>query len=254
MKLVFATMPRSGSEFLIKLTKLTLGEDLPVVSLTPGRQIESDGAHGKEYIQSREEGKGIEYFQKKEIEYLKLESPGADTLAYELSVHFPSAKWITSLRRIEDIIVSHFNIKKWGWPEEKVLHSYVCDLMCFEYLASLKKLFIVNIDAPKLFSLPKLAAFLGGRLPGKSVNDFIVDWRVINPLARQQQKAGEVMTDKIAPPHLTTLRKRHPWIDDIEARYMALWKPCALTATDGESIARSRANRMSAESVGSNKA
>lgn len=226
MKLVFATMPRSGSEFLVRLTGLLMDVDTSreVVSMTPGRFIDSDGAKLKDFILKREEGCPLDYFREAAPDYLKLESPGHDLLAYQLSCHYPESKWLGSLRSLEKIITSHFNLKTWGWSEDKILAAYLADLMFYEYIASSNRLFLININAPQDFNQQKMMDFFGIGEPGPRFGEFIREWRVVNPLVRQQKKAGEPVARKETPPTLVSLRDRHPWIKSVEQRYEALWQ------------------------------
>jgi len=230
LQLAFATMPRSGSEFVIKLTRFVMGDNMPgeVVSLTPGRIIQKDGALLRDVKDGLATRPAADVFRDLSIRCVKLESPGIDTLAYDLASSFPQARWLGSVRTIEKIITSHFNIKKWGWSEERILRSYVSDLAFYEHVAVAGRLFLVDIDKPEGFSLRSLLSFLGVDHPGQRAPDFVEKWYVVNPLTQQRAKAGEDVTAPMEiPPGLETLRERHPWVADIERRYHALCEQCA---------------------------
>ena len=107
--------------------------------------------------------------------------------------------------------------------EEKLLRAYVQDLAFYEYMAAEERLFLVNIDEAARFSTEKMLAFLGRTEAGKHSADFVENWRVVNPLKKQQSQQGEEETREERP-GLDSLRERHPWINAIEARYHRLWE------------------------------
>ncbi|MDZ7833002.1 MAG: hypothetical protein U5L07_14740 [Desulfobacterales bacterium] len=227
MNIFFATMPRSGSEFVIKLTRLLLNVNYQsLISLTPGRMLNRENEKSKIFQEKISEGKEIDYIKENSFKYIKVESPSADILSYDLSAAFPSSKWITSFRSIDEIIISHYNLKTWGWTERRILNAYVCDLVFYEFLDRQKRLFAVNINEPEMFNLDKMIDFLESpvNIRDQAIN-FINNWYVVNPLDRQQKKASEeVLGEKDIPPNLSSLRDRHPWLLNIEFRYRQLWK------------------------------
>jgi len=174
----------------------------------------------------RREGKLLEYFDQCAIASVNVEDPAIDLLGFALASKYPLARWLTAVRRLEDIITSHHNIRSWGKSEEYVLHSFVTAIDLFEHLAEQERLFVINIDEPQSFDLDRLCAFLG-RDPTPEARRFSRNWPKINTLDYQKKKFGEQEASREVPPDLSTLRERHPWIQRIEARYAALWRQCS---------------------------
>ena len=228
MKFFFATMPRSGSEFVIKLCRLLLEIDYSLIlSLTPGRIVNYKEGKSKIFQEKINEGKEVEYIKEKKYNYIKVESPSADILCYDLSSSFPDSKWIVSFRSIDEIIISHYNLKSWGWPERKILNAYICDLAFYEFLAKQGRMFFININKPGNFNLNRMVEFLGvSYVISEQAKDFIQNWYVVNPLERQQKKAKEEVGLKEIPANLSSLRTRHPWLLEIEERYERLLMRC----------------------------
>jgi hypothetical protein len=220
-------MPRSGSEFVAKLTKKVMGNKFPVnsISFTPGRMIHNY-AKPKEVQCLIKNNRGIIFFSDKNDHFFKIESPGVDTLCLDLSSKFTEIKWLASMRKIDKIIISHHNLLKWGWPEQKILNAYKNDLFFYEYIAKKQGLFIINVDEPLRFNCQKFLDFLGINSINSAAKDFIDKWYVVNPLANQKKKAGEKLLAKEIPENINSLRSRHPWINDIENAMEILWKKC----------------------------
>jgi hypothetical protein len=135
---------------------------------------------------------------------------------------FPTSKWMASHRKLEDIVISHFNIKKWGHDERYVLKSFRESLPLYELLSEQRRLFVIDINRPSTFNLQAFAAFLGCALTDNALS-LVHNWVPINDLAYQKQKHGEAFVgEKEIPPGLSDLRDRHPWITEAEARYQRL--------------------------------
>ena len=93
MDIFFATMPRSGSEFVIRLVRMLLGiEPSAIVSLTPGRMINSQDGKSRIFQEMIDKGAEVDYLKQNNIRYVKIESPSNDVLCYDLSVSFPTSK------------------------------------------------------------------------------------------------------------------------------------------------------------------
>lgn len=227
-KIILASMPRTGSTFVVQLLKKIMGTTFPgqLLSITPGRVIQK-GNHehdSKELHDMIKQNNDLSFFQKKNDHFFKIESPGNDTLCINLCSQYKDIKWIASMRKIEDIIISHYNICKWGWSEQKILNAYKNDLFIYEYIAEKSGLFLVNIDKPSKFNIRNLLNFLGLYSSSSEAEHFIQKWNVVNPLEMQKKKADEPYNDKKKPENINNLRDRHPWIHDIESRMNALWK------------------------------
>ncbi len=224
MRVILASMPRSGSQFTMKLIETVMGVKFPgsSFSITPGRRITNNCQQPQELNEFIRKGKGVEYFRKLNDHFFKIESPGNDTLCLDLSAFFPDIKWIVSMRKIEDIITSHFNLLTWGWPEKKIIIFYKNDLFIYEYISKKYGLQVVNIDEPNQFDLDKLINYLEIDSINVEAENFIQKWSVVNPLSYQKEKSNEKPNEKEIPENLNTLRLRHPWINDIEYRMLKL--------------------------------
>jgi hypothetical protein len=133
---------------------------------------------------------------------------------------------MASMRKIENIIISHYNLNTWGWTEKKILNAYKNDLAFYKYAAKKQQLFVVNIDEPALFNNKKFLEYLGVDSLNPEAEHFIQKWYIVNPLDYQKEKAGEELGGKKIPAILHSLRKRHPWIIDLERDMHKLWKKC----------------------------
>jgi len=227
MKIVFGAQTRSGSEFLVKLARaLLLGLPEPYSVITPGR-VESMLKQNNIYFRDLYlQGCGWKYFENYSILSAKIEDPAIDYLGHSVAVKFPEAKWLTTLRYLEDIIISHYNIKTWGKSEDHVLHSFRSGIDLFEELAYQGRLYVLNIDEPEKFNIKSMAKFLGCEVT-KKANWIASNWPKVNSLEYQKDKFGESAIQKREPANLGTLRKRHPWIEEVEGRYLRLWERCS---------------------------
>jgi hypothetical protein len=223
LEFVWATRSRSGSQFLVKLTESLLGSRLqPQSRITGARRESLNVERDPSFHDLLSEQKELEYFSAYDIRSLKLEDPGLDDLAGRISEAYPDSKWMASHRRLEDIIISHFNIKKWGHNEQYVLKSFRTSLALYERLAAQGRLFVLDVDKPNLFRLEAFASFLGCQ-PTEKAAAMIREWQPVNDLAYQKQKYGERFTDgKEIPPGIDNLRDRCPWIEEFEPRYEQL--------------------------------
>ncbi len=227
MKIVFGAQTRSGSEFLVKLARALLsGLPEPYSVITPGR-VESMLKQNNKYFRDlHHQGSGWKYFEDYSISSVKIEDPSIDYLGHSVAVKFPEAKWLTTLRHLEDIITSHYNINTWGKSEEHVLQSFRSGIDLFEELADQGRLYVLNIDKPEKFSIENMAKFLGCEVTKKA--DWIAsNWPKVNSLEYQKDKFSESALQKREPSNLGTLRKRHPWIEEIEGRYLRLCERCS---------------------------
>ena len=225
MNFAFATMPRSGSEFVVRLVCTLLGPSKPeeILAITPARALNRPGSESQLLRTAIRSGDGMDFFRRYSPQCIKLEGPSTDGLVAELSALYPRLKWVTSIRAVDKIITSHHNIKSWGWSEQRIIEAFRSDLDVYEALARDGRLFVVNVDAPEHFNIERALAFLGCEQKGPLADQFVQEWRVINPLERQQRKAGEATLPKQPAPGLDTLRQRHPSLHELEERYEHLW-------------------------------
>ena len=107
-----------------------------------------------------------------------------------------------------------------------MLRSFRGGIDTLERLAAEERLFVVKVDDPPAFDPDRFVAFLGAP-PTTSFLDIVRDWQPINDLAYQKEKWGEEFTGEVdVPDDLADVRRRHPWISEVEARYDAVWRRC----------------------------
>jgi len=228
MRLINATMPRSGSEFVSKLILQSLSNRPDcIISVTPGRNvnhhdclISSSLNQEPDLFKSAE--KCLVAIEHATSYLIKIESPGIDTLCLDIAERCPDILWLCSIRKIEDIIISHYNLKSWGWSEERVLQAWKNDLLVYEFLVDKGRLLAIDVDNPGHLGSGRICEFLGVDQLPEQAERAISRWEVVNPLSNQKAKAGEEVGDRIIPHTLPDLRARHPWIDLFEMRYQAL--------------------------------
>lgn len=227
MKIVFGAQTRSGSEFLVKLSReLLSGLPEPYSVISPGRVETMLKENNKRFRELYIQGNGWKYFEEYSISSVKIEDPAIDDFGHAVAEKFPDAKWLTTIRRLEDIITSHYNITSWGKSEEHILKSFRSGITLFEKLCKQGRLFIINIDAPKEFDIQNMAKYLDCKVTEKA-NWIASNWPKVNDLQYQKDKFGEKKLERALPLNMESLRGRHPWINDIEVRYHRLWKMCS---------------------------
>ncbi|NEP05125.1 MAG: hypothetical protein F6K25_26360 [Okeania sp. SIO2G4] len=229
IKIVFATGTRCGSEFLIKLTNSVLQENPTCISskfssLTPGR----NESVNKEILKPNykffwQQNQPLEYFRLHNIESVKIEHPGKDMLAVEISSSFPKAKFLSTIRPIEEIVLSHSLIPKWGKKKEEVVSNWIADLNILEYLGSLGRLFILDINNHKYFSSDKFLNFLECAITDR-FKYMESNWPKVNSLDYQLGKKGKVsdLSHKNTALTRQELIDLYPIIPSIEERYHKL--------------------------------
>lgn len=233
MRVINATMPRSGSEFVSKLVRKICGARIvSTMSLTPARKINYFA--GDDPVRAPEERDFKDWIRNKEAtdffnEYndilIKIEAPGKDLLCLDLASKVRDLKWVFSVRSPENIIESHYNLQKWGWSEERILDAYKNDLCVYEYIAKVRGIYGIDVNDPSAFDMMELCEYLGVSKPSAEAVKFVKGWWVVNPLSQQKERSGEEDGARAKPPGIDTLRLRHPWIDSWEARMKALCGP-----------------------------
>jgi hypothetical protein len=227
---VMATQSRSGSQFLLDLTGTALGGgNMYPQSRINGCRVDTlREDHERNTLQNLlNRNMGIaSYFNKHQIKAIKLEEPSMGKTGHKLLNIAPNAKWLFSMRKIEDIVTSHYNIKSWGFPEQKVMRLWRANLQFYEFIVkSRRPLFIIDVSNPANNDLDKFCSFLDVDR-NKSLEEKFNEWAVINPLARQKMLHKEKGSLKQTPPNIHTLRQRYDWVNGIETRYLRLFKSC----------------------------
>lgn len=219
LEVIWGTLSRSGSQFVLGLTTRLLGSKLQPQSRISGVRKEGYQHREPSFHELYANGSGVEYFTRHEIRSLKLEDPCNDGFGEVVADAFPDARWVTSIRPIDDVLTSHFNIKRWGHDETYVLRSYRRNLELFERLSEEERLAPIRVDEPASFDPARFAGFFGVP-PSQAFLKAVEDWTPINDLRYQKDKWDEAYDGVPSlPPDLDTLRDRHPWLEDVEARY-----------------------------------
>jgi hypothetical protein len=225
LEIVWPTRSRTGSTFLVQLTTTCLGfHDLAPTARVNGaradkyRPEEKDG----EFREMFRAGQGLEYLARNRIKSLKFEDPGKDDFVREIAEAAPSARFVTSSRRLERVLESHFNIRAWGHGEADVLHQFSACLTLFEELYDAGRLFMVEVDEPQHFDGDAFARFLGLEALPRRARRMVEEWQPVNDLKYQVEKRGDAFEGRQTPPRLERLRQIHPWIGEVEERYTAM--------------------------------
>jgi len=227
MKIVFGAQTRSGSEFLIKLTRALLTKlPEPYSVVSPGRVEHMLKENNWRLRELHRQKCGWQYFKEYSISSAKIEDPCIDYFGCSVAEMFPQTKWLTTVRQIEEIIISHYNIISWGKSEEHVIQSFRSGINLFEELADQNRLYVLNIDRPARFRIERLSEFLECEVTEKA-NWIANNWPKVNSLEYQKDKFGEPVLKREKPPNLKSLRKRHPWINEVERRYLRVWERCS---------------------------
>ncbi len=224
MRVIWGTRMRGGSQFLLTLTVALLGrETQPQSRIDAARRDHLATGRSPSLQECIGRSRPIDYFRAHDIAAVKLEEPGMDPWGKWFAAAFPDTPWLGNHRPIEKIIRSHHNLR-WGSCENRLLRRARKTLKFYENMAAQRRLFMLNIDKPQSFDLPAFAAFLRADITAEARR--IVDaWPPINDLAHIRAAAGNPLEEVIEPPDLETLRQRHPWVDDMEARFESLCEP-----------------------------
>jgi hypothetical protein len=224
LQIVWPTRSRTGSQFLLQLTRVTRNGGLGPQSRISGSRREGlkpDDKIGNFHAMFNA-GRGVEYLADNRIRSLKYEDPGKDDFALELLDRAPNAVFVTSYRPIERVLESHFNITSWGHNEADVLHQFSACATLYEALASAGRLFMVNVDDPSTFNAEAFRRFLGMAELTENAAALVRAWEPVNDLRYQVERNGGEFTGRVAPPRLDRLRDIHPWVGDVERRYEEL--------------------------------
>lgn len=224
MQLIWVCGTRSGGGFLINLTRSVMNEDLrPLCLLSQGRRDLEDDTRSPPFREFQKEQNVSAYFERHSIRSVKIEDPGLDTVVLDICRAYPRVPVLTTYRKIEDVIISHFNIKTWGSSEDKVLNSWRNGIDMLEAVEKINPVYMVNLEQKDKFNLKRFVDFVGGDITPKATS-LAAAWPKMNDLAYQKQRSGEEFVSKEYPPGIEKLRINHPWIDSIEDRYIKFWK------------------------------
>lgn len=226
LKLVFPTRSRTGSQFVVSLartmhTPLMKGRFGAINGYrTNTREPEDQKGRFREDYTG---GRAFDNIERNGISYMKFEDAGQDEFILQLARRYPDCKFVASHRKIEKVIDSHFNIKKWGHSIDDVLFQFSACLSIYEELFAMGRFFLIDVDQPAGFSLDAFAAFMDGT-PSDETRAMVEGWKPVNDLEYQISKGGKDFDPAavVAHPALETLRRRHFWIDEADRRYQVL--------------------------------
>lgn len=221
LDVIWGTRSRGGSQFLVKLTTAALGQRLEPQSRLSGARKEGLKIYrDPSWDDFVEKGQPWDYFRHHGIKSLKVEEPAAGGFGDDLAREFARAKWLANYRRIEDIVVSHHNLR-WGFPQGKLVKLMEQNLVFYERLFGMGRLFVVDIDDPSSFNLDAFCDFLDAE-PSDELKAMASSWSKVNDLASLRASSGDTRTERTQPEDLGTLRTRFPKLDGLEARYRTL--------------------------------
>lgn len=222
-KLIWPTRSRTGSQFVVKLTRSLFGSMLGKVALINGarRDTTQDENTIGVFAEMLAQGRGTEYVQANGIAAMKYEDPGKDDFVLDLLEAYPEAKAVTSYRKIEDVIISHHSIRHWGHREADVIYQFSASLHLYRRLFERGRLYMVNVDDPAGFDLELFARFIGAPVT-RSAREIVTGWEPVNTLSYQQEKHDGGQHGRHLPPRIERLREIHPWIEGIEREYLAM--------------------------------
>ncbi len=221
--LLWPTRSRSGSQFVVKLTRSLYGAKLGKLALVNGgRRVtnEAEEAVG-DFPALLREGRGVDYVRSNWIAAMKYEDPGKDDFVQELMDAYPEARAVASYRPLEEILTSHYNINMWGHAEPDILHQFSSCLQMYRRLFDHGQLFMLDVSDPSSFSLDAFCHYLGVS-PTQPARSIVSEWLPTNTLAYQQEKHDGSLHGRAVPPRLNRLREIHPWIEGHEKGYLAM--------------------------------
>jgi hypothetical protein len=193
---IWLVLPRSGSEFLVHLTR-TLYPDrlMPQSSLTPGRRekalpssILPASESGAAFARHARAGRPQDYFTSHGARSAKIEIPFADDLADRLADAFPACRFLASIRSFQLMADSHAALS-WGLPAGRLLEAYRRHAERIARFATKSDVLFVDIERQVPFEADTFAAFLD-RPKTQPFLDFVAAWPPVNTRAYRIERDG----------------------------------------------------------------
>jgi hypothetical protein len=204
LRVAWLVLPRSGSQFLVKLTSALLGEAVnPHSSLTPGRRekalpgLISEAERETRFRAIAEGGQPESYFAEFGARSVKIERPFADKLPKRLRIAYPDCRFIASVRPFAQMADSHASLA-WGLPAPRLLKIYAEHVTRLARFAEKGEVFFVEIERREAFDAELFAAWLAVplRLPFRRM---VRDWPTVNARAERVAKDGAREAPVAAP-------------------------------------------------------
>jgi hypothetical protein len=187
LRVAWLTIPRSGSEFLVALTRSLLGQAVePTSSLTPGRaeKLLTTNTFDSYLDQQR----AVDYFRDNMVRSVKIEAPFADQILTHIAKAFPACRYLASIRSFDKMAMSHLRIS-WGWQPKKLLNVYRAHTQRVIDFAQQSRVLFIDTEWKELFDSRLFAQFLGAERNAR-FDAFVKSWPVVNPLAYRVERDG----------------------------------------------------------------
>lgn len=195
LRVAWLVLPRSGSQFLVKLTTALLGPDLdPHSSLTPGRREKSlAGLLSEEERESRfrrlaGQGTPERYFAELGARSVKIERPFSDDLPERLRTAHPGCRFLASIRPYQQMAASHASLS-WGLSAARLLGIYEEHVAHLASFAEGGEVFFVDIERQLPFDAALFAAWLGAP-PRPAFQRMVEAWPTVNARAERVARDG----------------------------------------------------------------
>jgi len=201
MRVAWLVLPRTGSQFLVKLTTSLLGQALnPHSSLTPGRrekglpglltETEREGGFRRCAAAGAPEG----YFAQHGAQSVKIERPFADDLPQRLAAAHPQCRFLASIRSFRQVAASHEALS-WGMPADQLLTVYTEHVAAIAAFSRMRSVLFVDVERLMPFDAVFFADWLGAP-PTRAFTKLVEHWPIVNSLndriARDGARQGAI--------------------------------------------------------------
>jgi hypothetical protein len=188
LRIAWLTMPRSGSEFLVALTRSLLGQAVePTSSLTPGRAEKLLTATNT-FDSYLEQQRPIDYFRDNMVRSVKIEVPFADQILTQIATAFPACRYLASIRSFDKMAISHLSLS-WGMQPKRLLNVYRSHIRGLIEFAQRNRILFVDIEQRESFNGTLFSRFVDAE-PNPRFYEFVRSWPVVNPLAYRGDRDG----------------------------------------------------------------
>lgn len=195
LRVAWLVLPRSGSQFLVKLTGTLLGPGInPHSSLTPGRRekalpgLIAEAERETRFREGAASGQAQAYFADFGARSVKIERPFGDHLPERLRAAWPDCRFIASIRPFARMAESHASLA-WGFPARRLLEVYAEHVRRLTEFAAKSEVFFVEIERREGFDANLFAAWLGApSLP--PFRRMVREWPMVNARAERVAKDG----------------------------------------------------------------
>jgi hypothetical protein len=195
LRVAWLVLPRSGSQFLVKLTGALLGAGMdPHSSLTPGRHEKAlpglipEGERESRFRQAAASGQPQAYFAAFGARSVKIERPFGDHLPERLRAACPDCRFIASMRPFAAMAESHASLA-WGLPPRRLLEIYAEHVKRLTQFAAQSEVFFVEIERRESFDADLFAAWLAAPA-GPPFRRMVREWPMVNARAERVAKDG----------------------------------------------------------------